>query len=447
MADKFDFSQAVQQIIDSKKTGHWQIRTESVKWDLYWQEGKILYAQHSLQSLETLTYHLMRISPAAMAKLPTNLVVDKNNHFRLLPIVRRIYDSKIISHTEKLFLVKEISQDALESLICLSHCESEWLTTNTTYLEELKTTVGDNLFEAKSLLRLCQIRLQQWEKLYPIVSPHQRPILINPSLFINNPTVEGVTLSPAVLAQLAKLMKGLSIRQLSFLLKQDELKFAQLLYPYVEQGIITINPPKAPLDELPTPLSRHEKPSASTSTSVPVLQLVATEPLQTRERQEKATLTSLSHRSEKVEEQSKPAEDIEIEGKYKVVCIDDSPTALQTMRKYLTEEGFEVVTVDNPMRSVSCLFQTKPDLILMDLSMPGINGNRLSKILKSSSAFKDVPIVVVSGNASALTPVQLEEMGGKDFLAKPFKKEDLLRVVKRCLAKRFSTPIAAVKSA
>lgn len=450
MAEKFDFSQAVQEIVNNNKTGHWQITTESVRWDVYWQEGKILYAQHSLQSLETLTYHLMRVSPAALAKLPTNLAVNPNHHFRLLPIVQRIYDSKIISYTEKLFLIKEITQDALESLLCLSEGKSEWLTIKPEHLEVIKVIVGENLFEAKSLLKLCQLRLQQWKQLSPlIVSPHQRPLLAQPALF-NTTTVGQGNLSKAVLAQLTKLMRGLSLRQLSFLLKQDELKFAQLLYPYVKQGVVTIHPPKAPLDELPTVLPRQESRKESYTPAVIQIATHLGKPPEISKLKEEDKKEEKVASSPVVSEESKSSahtEKLPAERKYTIVCIDDSPTALQTMKKYLSEEGFEVVTVDNPMKSVSYLFQAKPDLILMDLSMPGINGSRLSQILKSSSAFKDVPIVVVSGNASSLGKWQLREMGAKDFLAKPFTKEQLLAAVKKCLADRFSPPVAAVKYA
>jgi two-component system, chemotaxis family, response regulator PixG len=121
--------------------------------------------------------------------------------------------------------------------------------------------------------------------------------------------------------------------------------------------------------------------------------------------------------------------------KYKVVCIDDSPTVLDTIQRYLGTERFEIATVENPMASLSALFDMKPDLILMDVSMPGIDGNRLCQILKRSSVFTHVPIVMVSGNTGVLDQEKAKAAGATDYLTKPFSREELLALVDQYLSK------------
>lgn len=115
--------------------------------------------------------------------------------------------------------------------------------------------------------------------------------------------------------------------------------------------------------------------------------------------------------------------------RYKVVCIDDSPTVLDTIQRHLGSDRFEIATVENPMASLSALFDLKPDLILMDVSMPGIDGNRLCTILKRSSVFTDVPIIMVSGNTGLLDKEKAKAAGATDYLTKPFSKEELLAMV------------------
>ena len=102
---------------------------------------------------------------------------------------------------------------------------------------------------------------------------------------------------------------------------------------------------------------------------------------------------------------------------------------LETLQRYLGKEGFEVATVENPMESMATLFSMKPDLILMDVSMPGMNGDRLCQILRRSAAFKQLPIIMVSGNAGALGKAKAESSGATAYLTKPFSKQDLLTLI------------------
>jgi twitching motility two-component system response regulator PilG len=90
------------------------------------------------------------------------------------------------------------------------------------------------------------------------------------------------------------------------------------------------------------------------------------------------------------------------------------------------------------MKCLSFLFQSKPDLILMDISMPGINGNRLCQILKNSPVFKQVPIILISGNTKLLNQETIESTGATDCLAKPFTQESLLDMVEKQCEKRFA---------
>ena len=102
---------------------------------------------------------------------------------------------------------------------------------------------------------------------------------------------------------------------------------------------------------------------------------------------------------------------------------------LNTIRQYLGHEQFDVVTVENPMESLTALFGMKPDLILMDVSMPGINGNRLCQILRRSDVFKQLPIIMVSGNTGTLDRAKAQASGATDYLTKPFSREELLAIV------------------
>ncbi|MBL1211181.1 response regulator [Geminocystis sp. GBBB08] len=421
--------------LHQKKTAHLQIKANSVNWNIYLAEGKLQYAQHSLQSLETIKHHLMAIAPNAVTKIDLTKGQNNTDNLKLITIINDLWEQNHLNSSQKTTLIKELSQDALESFLWLREGEYQWNQITTVQSLKIKNKIGVNPLELSPLVKSLQIRLQLWQKLTPLItSPQQRPLFIYSSKLPEK--VPNGSLSPQVLMQLAKLMQGATIRQLSIILKQDELKLAQLLFPYLQHQVIKLHSPKTPLDKLPTIPSvlNHQSqnnvsPKSSTSNTIttPIKINQTKDPLKSSQKNNRPINPKyfISNES-KVSKSNK-------QKIYKIICIDDSPTILETIKDYLGNDKYEVLTVENPMQSLSYLFDSQPDLILMDLSMPGINGNRLTQILKSSSVFNNVPIIIVSGNTKMLDKEKVEAIGAKDFLAKPFTQESLLNIVNKYL--------------
>ena len=144
---------------------------------------------------------------------------------------------------------------------------------------------------------------------------------------------------------MAQLMQGISLRQIAFLLKQDVLKLCQMLHPYISAGVLRLEPPTHPDHLLPTiPASYTAIPRETASYVI-----------------NRDTASSNINRNTSSYAIAKPV----AAPRYKVVCIDDSPTVLDMIQRYLGTEKFEVATVENPMASLSALFDMKPDLILI----------------------------------------------------------------------------------
>ena len=181
-------------------------------------------------------------------------------------------------------------------------------------------------------------------------------------------------------------MRGLSLRQISLILKQDELHLAQLLSPYIQEGIIYLRQPQPPFDGLP------KVPKSKTNEAVPKVVKI-----------------------------------------YKIVCIDDSPTILNEIQRFLGEEKFHVTTVDDPVQASSVIFRIKPDLILLDITMPKINGYKLCSLLRSSGVFNETPIIMVTGNKGLLDKARAKLAGSTDYLTKPFTQKALMTVVEKYL--------------
>jgi CheY-like chemotaxis protein len=114
-----------------------------------------------------------------------------------------------------------------------------------------------------------------------------------------------------------------------------------------------------------------------------------------------------------------------------VLVLDDNPLVLKLARALLEREGSTVLTASSWIEFNHVLAANTPDLILLDVNLPSIKGNRLSEVLKSQSNKKEIPIVLISD----LPEKSLEEMfpgsGADAWLRKPLTREKLIDVISR----------------
>jgi two-component system, chemotaxis family, response regulator PixG len=114
---------------------------------------------------------------------------------------------------------------------------------------------------------------------------------------------------------------------------------------------------------------------------------------------------------------------------YTVACIDDSPTVLNSIKLFLDEANFGVVTINDPVKALMQILRSKPDLILMDVEMPNLDGYELCSLLRRHSAFKDIPIVMVTGRTGFIDRAKAKMVRSSGYLTKPFTQEELLKIV------------------
>ncbi len=116
-----------------------------------------------------------------------------------------------------------------------------------------------------------------------------------------------------------------------------------------------------------------------------------------------------------------------------VACVDDSPLVCQTMGKILTAGGYQILAVQDSMRAIATLLARKPELIFLDLVMPNTNGYEICTQLRKVSAFRDTPIIILTGNDGIIDRVRAKMVGATDFLGKPVDAETVLAVTNKYL--------------
>jgi two-component system, chemotaxis family, response regulator PixG len=115
-----------------------------------------------------------------------------------------------------------------------------------------------------------------------------------------------------------------------------------------------------------------------------------------------------------------------------IVCIDDSEQICQLMANILEPAGFRYVSISDPIRAFAQMATLKPNLLFLDLVMPGISGYELCVRLRKTLLFADLPIIILTGSDNLLERAKSKVTGATDFLSKPIQSEQqILEMVAR----------------
>ncbi|MEH2422957.1 MAG: response regulator [Nostoc sp.] len=114
---------------------------------------------------------------------------------------------------------------------------------------------------------------------------------------------------------------------------------------------------------------------------------------------------------------------------YTIACIDDSQTVLNSIKHFLDENTFSVVMINDPVKALMQILRSKPDLILLDVEMPSLDGYELCSLLRKHSAFKNTPIIMVTGRTGFIDRAKAKIVRSSGYLTKPFTQSELLKMV------------------
>jgi twitching motility two-component system response regulator PilG len=218
-------------------------------------------------------------------------------------------------------------------------------------------------------------QLQEWKQLYPFIqSPDQFP-------YITDIIQLQSSLPPATVHKLKHWADGkTSLRQLARYLNRDIVTVAKAMYPYVQNGWVKFVYSMTSLSRIKTGDAR-----------------------------------------EQTNNKTQP----------RILCIDDETTICETVESILKPLGYEVMTLTHPVKALSSIFQLNPDVILCDMAMPELDGYEICAMLRHSSAFQDIPIVMLIDKGGFIEHIQAKMVMATDYLTKPFGNTELLILVER----------------
>ncbi|MEO8892089.1 MAG: response regulator, partial [Coleofasciculaceae cyanobacterium] len=116
-----------------------------------------------------------------------------------------------------------------------------------------------------------------------------------------------------------------------------------------------------------------------------------------------------------------------------ILVVDDTPNNLRLLSTMLNEQGYKVRKIMNGALAIRVALQAPPDLILLDIDMPGMNGYEVCKLLKANPKISEIPVIFLSALDDASDKVKAFAVGGADYITKPFQVPEVLARVENQL--------------
>jgi CheY-like chemotaxis protein len=126
-----------------------------------------------------------------------------------------------------------------------------------------------------------------------------------------------------------------------------------------------------------------------------------------------------------------------------IIIVDDQPAIRRTLSGLFSGEGYNVLTASNGLECIRIIREKKPDLVLMDLNMPMMDGMKTVAIIRSFEDVCNIPIAIITAYGDKSTVIEMKEKKVDDFIAKPFEVLDLLSRVAKILEKTDNDPVPA----
>jgi len=124
----------------------------------------------------------------------------------------------------------------------------------------------------------------------------------------------------------------------------------------------------------------------------------------------------------------------------KIVIIEDDLTFLDLLRVHLASAGHEVLAAEDAVLGLRAVIDNAPDLILLDLSVPYLDGFEILEALRTDPATRDIPVLVLTGRGDDETYTRARELGAAQLLTKPVERDLLMKAIDGQLGPRQPHP-------
>jgi len=341
-------------------------------WFVFFFNGEIVYAADTDNSVSRLADYLRRYKVSlevSRLTIPSIAPTNAPEYGYLWALL----EQNRLTPAQGRCIIQNMVHEALFDLLSL-HQGSFIFETSPALSPQLTT------LEIAPLLVKIMKQVQEWKQFHAYIqSPDQCPVVADGGSLQKR-------LSKNTFSTLSQYADGkTSIRQIARYLSRDILTVSRAIYPYVQTGAIQLTAPVVDGEELSSVKAGRSREFSLTQALKPP----------------------------------------------RIVCVDDGRTIREAVELILKQHGYEASAIENPLEALSLVFQLKPDLILCDIAMPELDGYEICAMLRKSTAFRQVPIVMLTGKDGFIDRVRARMVGATDYLTKPFGESELLMLVEK----------------
>ena len=117
----------------------------------------------------------------------------------------------------------------------------------------------------------------------------------------------------------------------------------------------------------------------------------------------------------------------------RILIVDDSPTEMYKLAAMLEKNGHQVYKAENGADGVALAKQEKPDVVLMDIVMPGLNGFQATRQLTKSPETQNIPVIIVTTKDQETDRVWGKRQGAKEYITKPIDESGLVQIIRKVM--------------
>jgi two-component system phosphate regulon response regulator PhoB len=114
-----------------------------------------------------------------------------------------------------------------------------------------------------------------------------------------------------------------------------------------------------------------------------------------------------------------------------ILVIDDEQDVLDVIRKRLENNEYKVITVSNGAKGLEAAAEKKPDLILLDIMMPGVDGLEVLRKIKLNRQISAIPVIMLTAKGESKTIFEAEDLGAADYIIKPYDETELIDLIRK----------------
>ncbi len=125
--------------------------------------------------------------------------------------------------------------------------------------------------------------------------------------------------------------------------------------------------------------------------------------------------------------------------KQKVLVVDDEPDIVETLKFRLESQGFEVITAYDGLEALEKARNERPDLIILDLMLPKMDGYQVCRLLKFDEKYSNIPVLMLTAKTQEIDRTTGLKTGADEYMTKPFDSQELMKTVKDMLTSKTSS--------